>query len=62
MPSLFILIPIAMIFCALAIWAFFWALDNEQYKDMEKEASRILFDEDDDTGRNKSDKDRQGNA
>lgn len=48
MPSLYILIPIAMIFCALAIWALFWALDNEQYKDVDKEAHRILFDEDKD--------------
>lgn len=46
MPSLYILIPIAMIFCALAIWALFWALDSEQYKDVDKEAHRILFDED----------------
>ena len=57
MPSLYILIPIAMIFCALAIWALFWALDNEQYKDVDKEAHRILFDED----KNKS-KDENKNA
>ena len=35
-----------MIFCALAVWALFWALDSNQYKDIDKEAHRILFDED----------------
>ncbi len=47
MPSLYILIPVAMIFCGLAVWALFWALENEQFKDADKEASRILFDQDD---------------
>lgn len=46
MSSLYLLIPIAMIFCGLAIWALFWALDNNQYKDIDKEAHRILFDKD----------------
>lgn len=46
MSSLYLLIPVAMIFCGLAIWALFWALDNNQYKEMDKEAHRILFDED----------------
>ena len=47
MPSLYLLIPIAMVFCGLAIWAFFWALDNKQYKDIDREAHRILFDDGD---------------
>ncbi len=45
MPSLYILIPIAMLFCAIAILILFWALDNNQYEDLEKEAHRILFDD-----------------
>lgn len=46
MPSLYILIPVAMIFSALAIGIFIWALNNNQYNDLDKEANRILFDED----------------
>jgi cbb3-type cytochrome oxidase maturation protein len=47
MESLFILIPVAMVFCGLAVWAYLWAIDSGQYDDLDKEAHRILFDEDD---------------
>ncbi len=46
MPSLFVLIPIAMIFCALAVKLFFWAMDNDQFEELEKEGERIVFDDD----------------
>jgi cbb3-type cytochrome oxidase maturation protein len=46
MASIYILIPIALIFMALAISAYLWAVKNGQYKDLDKEAHRILFDED----------------
>ena len=49
MASLYLLIPVSLIFCALAIWIFFWAVNNGQYDDLEGEADRILFDEDDDS-------------
>ncbi|WP_461518382.1 cbb3-type cytochrome oxidase assembly protein CcoS [Porticoccus sp.] len=48
MASLYLLIPVSLIFCALAIWIFFWAVNNGQYDDLEGEADRILFEEDDD--------------
>ena len=46
MDSLFLLVPIALIFCAIAIKLFFWAIDSGQYDDLEKESRRVLFDED----------------
>ncbi len=46
MDSLFILIPIALIFTGIAIKAFFWAVDNKQYDDLDAAANSILFDED----------------
>lgn len=46
MDSIYILIPIAVIFSALAIKAFFWAVDNKQYDDLDAAAQSILFDED----------------
>ena len=46
MNSFYFLIPIAIVFCALAIKAFFWAIDNRQFDDLESEGKRILFDDD----------------
>jgi cbb3-type cytochrome oxidase maturation protein len=45
MDSLFILIPIALVFCALAIKLLLWAIDSGQYDDLDKEANRILMDD-----------------
>ena len=46
MDSLFILIPIALCFVAVAIKAFLWAVKNKQYDDLDAAAYSILFDED----------------
>ena len=51
MESLIILIPIALIFIAIAIRLFCWAVDDGQFDDLEGPAHIILFDED-----NQSDK------
>lgn len=45
MDSLFLLIPIALILTAIAIKAFFWAVDNQQYDDLDAAAHSILFEE-----------------
>ena len=45
MDSLFILIPIALLFCFVAIRLLLWAIDSGQYDDLDKEASRILMDD-----------------
>lgn len=46
MDSLYLLIPIALAFCALGIKLLLWAIDSGQYDDLDKEAWRILADED----------------
>ncbi|MGB5447054.1 MAG: cbb3-type cytochrome oxidase assembly protein CcoS [Psychromonas sp.] len=46
MSSIYILIPIAMIFVAVAIMVFFWAVKSNQYDDLDREGTNILFDED----------------
>jgi cbb3-type cytochrome oxidase maturation protein len=46
MESLYLLIPIALIFCVVAIRLLIWAINSGQYDDLDKEASRILMDED----------------
>ena len=42
MASLYLLIPIALMFCVLAIAALLWAVNSGQYDDLDKEAARIL--------------------
>lgn len=46
MNSLYLLIPIALIFLALVVYLFVWAVGSGQYDDLDRESSRILFDED----------------
>ncbi|QIB64503.1 cbb3-type cytochrome oxidase assembly protein CcoS [Kineobactrum salinum] len=45
MDSLYLLIPVALIFCVIVIRLLLWAIDNGQYEDLDKEAWRILADE-----------------
>ncbi|MEQ9463820.1 MAG: cbb3-type cytochrome oxidase assembly protein CcoS [Haliea sp.] len=52
MESLYLLIPIALVFCVIVIRLLIWAIDSGQYEDLDKEASRILME--DDTGGQKS--------
>jgi cbb3-type cytochrome oxidase maturation protein len=45
MESLFFLIPVALVFCAIAIRLLLWAIDSGQYDDLDKESWRILNDD-----------------
>ena len=45
MESLYLLIPVALVFCVVAIRLLLWAIDNGQYDDLDKEGWRILADE-----------------
>ncbi len=46
MESIYILIPIAMIFVIIAIALFIWSVRSNQFEDLDREAANILFDED----------------
>ncbi|PKF62575.1 cbb3-type cytochrome oxidase assembly protein CcoS [Psychromonas sp. psych-6C06] len=46
MSIIYVLIPIAMIFVAIAVLVFFWAVKSDQYEDLDREGINILFDED----------------
>ena len=46
MAALFFLIPIALLLLALAVAAFVWAVDHEQFEDLDREGARVLFDDD----------------
>jgi cbb3-type cytochrome oxidase maturation protein len=45
MESLYLLIPVALIFCVICIRLLIWAINSGQYDDLDKEAWRILADE-----------------
>lgn len=47
MESLFFLIPVALVFCVIAIRLLLWAIDSGQYDDLDKESWRILNDDED---------------
>jgi cbb3-type cytochrome oxidase maturation protein len=43
--SLYLLIPVALVFCVIAIRLLLWAIGSGQYDDLDKEAWRILADD-----------------
>ena len=45
MLIVYLLIPLSIILLALAVWAFFWAVNNGQFDDLDTPAERILFDD-----------------
>ncbi|MCK5893647.1 MAG: cbb3-type cytochrome oxidase assembly protein CcoS [Endozoicomonadaceae bacterium] len=45
MTSLYLLIPLAVIFVIIAVILFLWAVDNGQFDDLEGPAHSILFDD-----------------
>jgi len=47
--SLLILIPAALFLGLIGLAAFLWALRSGQFDDLDGAASRILFDDEDDT-------------
>jgi cbb3-type cytochrome oxidase maturation protein len=47
MDILYLLIPLGMVFLAIVIAAFLWAVKSGQYEDLDGPAHRILMDDDD---------------
>lgn len=46
MNIIFLLIPLSIVLVAVAVWAFFWAVGNGQFDDLDTPAWRILTDDD----------------
>ena len=46
LDSLYLLVPVVLIFLALAIRVLLWAIKSGQYEDLDTEGHRILFEED----------------
>ncbi|WP_458734965.1 cbb3-type cytochrome oxidase assembly protein CcoS [Zobellella taiwanensis] len=47
----YLIIPIAMIFVAIAIALFFWSVKSDQFEDLDRQGNNILFDDDSDSHR-----------
>ncbi|WP_299074285.1 cbb3-type cytochrome oxidase assembly protein CcoS [uncultured Paraglaciecola sp.] len=46
MSIIYVLIPLAILLVCIAIGAFFWAVRSNQFEDLERHGSSILFDDD----------------
>ncbi|MGO1246308.1 MAG: cbb3-type cytochrome oxidase assembly protein CcoS [Oceanisphaera sp.] len=42
----YFMIPIAMVFVGLALVLFFWSVKSDQFEDLDRHGSSILFDDD----------------
>jgi cbb3-type cytochrome oxidase maturation protein len=45
MNIVFVLIPLSLVLVALAVWAFFWSVDNAQFDDLDTPALMPLSEE-----------------
>lgn len=45
MKIIYVLIPLSLMLLGLAIWAFFWAVRNDQFDDLDTPAMDILDDD-----------------
>lgn len=48
MESLYILIPVALLLIGGAVAAFLWAVNSDQFEDLDTESRRLLFEEEED--------------
>lgn len=45
MKIIYILIPLSLLFLVFAVYFFFWAVNSNQYDDVDSPAYHILFDD-----------------
>ena len=45
MYILFVLIPLSLVFIAVAVWAFFWAAESGQFDDLQSAGWDILLED-----------------
>ena len=46
MSILYVLIPLAVVLLALAVWALLWAIKNGQFDDLESHGWSVVLDDD----------------
>lgn len=45
MSSIYLLIPLSLLLLGVGAWAFFWAVNNDQFENLDESAKSILDDE-----------------
>lgn len=50
MSVMYIVLPLALVFAGLAVWAFIWAVRQGQLDDLDTPAARMLLDDDEHPG------------
>ena len=50
MKIIYVLIPLSLMLLGLAVWAFFWAVRNDQFDDLDTPAMDILDDDETEDG------------
>ncbi len=55
MDVIWLLIPLSVVLVLLAVRAFVWAVRTRQFDDLDREASRILFEESSQSGQQPED-------
>jgi len=50
MSVLLMLIPLGLVLLGIAVWAFVWAVNHDQFEDLDRAGHSILFDDDLDEG------------
>lgn len=51
------LIPLGLLLMGIAVWAFVWAVNHDQFEDLDRAGHSILFDDDLDTSATSSEPD-----
>lgn len=54
MSTIYVLIPIAILFVIIGLAVFFWAVRSKQFEDLDKEGFSILFDDTKLSGKDKT--------
>ena len=47
MESIYLLIPLVLVFTIAAVVIYIWAVNSGQYDDLDKDGEQLLFDKDD---------------
>ncbi|WP_116473181.1 cbb3-type cytochrome oxidase assembly protein CcoS [Zobellella maritima] len=42
----FLIIPVILVFVVIVLAIFFWSVKNDQFEDLDRQGSNILFDDD----------------
>ncbi len=61
MESLYLLIPLSILFLIAGVGIWFWAVRSGQYDDLDREAERILFDDEPEVCQEEGNDDVPGN-